>query len=275
MSYGDLRGRAPYDFEEPRLAPDWYIPLSRPYKPTKAKSFEDWGFNRFSSPPGDNDRDEISPQRFFATQSNTLHNTMWTSYPEEDAGEDYTSARSRSLPPLPEENDIVVHTPPNLSSVPRSERPPVRVRRPSADDEGRVPSEGPYASRPHSLAMDDEDDTYEDRVRFRSPLISAKASSFGGSDADAGSDPGRPALLPDSFGSPGPPRSGQGPSVSSFARELSSARETTSPDNTPLADLADHEQVVASSSHEHQVPRSGDVGPHFDPQMQGKANEGS
>ncbi len=271
MSYREFRGRTPYDFEEPRVAPDWYIPLSRPYKTPKAKSFEeDWGFNRPSSPLENNDRDPISPQTYFAwaANANAPHNNRW-GVPEEDEGGDYTSKRSRSLPPLPEEDDVDARTPPDLASVPRAERPPVRMRRPSVDDEGRPPSEGSYGNRRHSFAVDDQ-------VRFRSPLVSARASSVSGSDSDADFDPARLALLPDASVGPGPPPSAQGPSVSPFSREFSSAREPTSRDNTPLADRARHENAVASPSLEHQVPRSGDVEPHFDSQMQGKVvDEGS
>lgn len=69
---------------------------------------------------------------------------------------------------------------PDLPPIPRSDvLTPVRVRAPPAGDSGHTPREDACASRPHSFLMDDEDETPENRVRFRSPLVSAKASSFG------------------------------------------------------------------------------------------------
>lgn len=74
-------------------------------------------------------------------------------------------------------------------------------------DDGRALNEGSHASQLHSFAMEGEDDTPENRVRFPSPLISAKANSFGGSDPD--SDLGRLVSFDTSVGQAPSPSAAQ------------------------------------------------------------------
>ncbi len=205
---GDPNDRVPHDRHEPFSNTSWYTP--GPIFPPV-------------SPLGSDVSDESNSSRVYATQSNTLRNKASNFRPEDDIaanfpgvkGPGYDYATHLNLLPLPRnasENSrfdpydprragLAVSLPPDLPPIPGSAVPPVRVSGPPLGDDGRTPSDGEYANHRHSFTTveeEEEEEELENRVRFRSPLASAKASSFGGSDQDFG--PSRPVSSDPSVG---------------------------------------------------------------------------
>ncbi|KJA18069.1 hypothetical protein HYPSUDRAFT_45651 [Hypholoma sublateritium FD-334 SS-4] len=277
MPYGEPSDQAPYDNQAPTLPPSWYNPY-KPPQPIQAAPYTKKSYKRPKSPLESDGNEDSTSSTLYATQSNTLYNKISTFRPEEDMADNfpvfkgpvYISDHPLPRPPLPRaisENSrfdpyaprkagLAVPPPPDLPPIPGSAIPPVRVSGPPTDDDDRTPNEYEYASRPHSFAMEEEEEEEEEpetRVRFRSPLISAKASSFGGSDPD--SDPGRPVSSDPWMGRvPSPSAQESSAEVSPSAQEFyspqesSPAHESTFRSNTPSPNLATHENEEAPNA---------------------------
>ncbi|KJA18063.1 hypothetical protein HYPSUDRAFT_90259 [Hypholoma sublateritium FD-334 SS-4] len=257
---GEPSGAPQYSSQEPHPTPSWYN-SNKSSQPPQATSYTETPYNRPSSPLGSDGSDESTSSTLYATQSNTLHNKISTFHPEEDMAINFpvfkgpvyisdhplpqpprplprtTSESARLDPYAPRKAGLAVPPPHDLPPIPGSAIPPVRVSGPPVGDDGRSTSEDEYASRPRSFAMEEEEEEPENRVRFRSPLISAKASSFGGSDPD--SDPGRPVFSDPSINRVPSPSSAQESSV-----EVSSAQEFYSPQES----FPTHEPTVRSNT---------------------------
>ncbi|KAF8962028.1 hypothetical protein BDZ97DRAFT_1920912 [Flammula alnicola] len=190
-----------------------YVPPPEPYdsrNPSRASSSSD----------------ESTSSTLYATRSNTLHNKTSGLQREDSSdttspvykGPGYTSDHPLPQPPQPLQtppfgrNDAVklgwkkttlaVPPPPSLPPIPGTPMTAVRSRNSGSsghqtnwNDDGRGGVLG--------LDLGERvEDTPENRVRFRSPLISARGSSFWGSD-QGGEDPGSlpPSADTEAFGS--------------------------------------------------------------------------
>ena len=279
MFYPPPNDWAAYDRQEPHSAPSEYVPGWGFHSP-ETTPYPSTPYARHGSPLRSNSSDDSSSSTLYATRSNTRHNRRSTFRPEDDMtttlpfnGLGYVYDYHPPPPPppragsedalfdpyAPRTTGLAVPLPLDLPPIPGSAVIPEQVDGPPLDD-GRTTSEDEYAIQRHGLGMVDGEEL-ENRVRFRSPLTSAQASSFGGSnpgtdfDRRVSSDPsvGRP---------PSPSAQGLASSVqgSSSAQESPSAQENYSAQehspahepmsrgNTPPANLATHENAVPSTS---------------------------
>ncbi len=133
---------------------------------------------------------------------------------------------------------LAVEPPADLPPIPGSAVIPEQVDGAPLGHDSRIMSEDEYAIQRHGFWVVDGEEELENRVRFRSPLTSAHASGFGGSDL--GTDPrGRVSSDP-SMGRP------PSPSVQGSAQDFSSAQESSSQGYISAQDLSSVQEYSAA-----------------------------